>query len=89
MNKENKLTKQEANNFKEAIKELNESIPETEKDLKDAKECLEYMSLNYVDENIEKKIVSILKFYTKDVKELLKNAKSEKEYYEKYLKEHE
>lgn len=80
-----KLTEREINNFKEAIKDLEESIPKTEKELNDAKECLEYMSLNYLDENIEKKIAEILKFYINDVQESLDNTKKEKQYYEDYL----
>jgi len=80
-----KLTERAINNFKKAIKDLDESIPKTERELSDAKECLEYMSLNYYDENIEKKIVDILNFYTNDVQNTLDNAEIEKEYYEDYL----
>lgn len=80
-----RLNEREINNFKEAIKEVGESITKTEKELSDTKDCLEYMSLNYVDENIEEKIVDILKFYINDVKEILDNARKEKEYYEEYL----
>ena len=76
------LTKQEINNFKEAIADLNISIPEEEKELRESKKCLEYMNLNFYDENIEKKIIAILEFYINDLKNNLDFSKGQQETYE-------
>lgn len=81
------LTEKSKNNFREAIKDLDESIPKDEEGLKDAEKCLEYMGLNYYDKDIEKKIAEILKFYTNDLKELVRQHHNERDAYKKVLKD--
>ena len=80
-----KLTKQEMNNFKEAVDGLKESIPKEEKELDESKKCFEYMSLNYYDEKIEKKIAGILEFYVKDMKATLDSNKGQQKTYEEII----
>lgn len=80
-----KLNKQELNNFKEAVEGLKESIPKEEKENLESKRCLEYMSENYYDENIEKKIAGILEFYIKDLESTLDFNKGQQKTYEEII----
>jgi cytidylate kinase len=81
------LTEREKNNLKEAIKDIDISLPKEEKELSDAKRCLEYMKLNYYDASIEKEITEILKFHVNDVKEIIRQHYSERDNYKTVLKE--
>ena len=75
------------NAYQKSVDEVSEIILVEKKELAKAEECLCYMGLNEYDERIEDNIKGILEFYINDLKEQVSQHESEKESYQKELKQ--